>query len=1088
MKLLYTDVRTPLTQVLTQEAVRLVEDGKRVFYIAPNSLSFEKEAKVLSYLEGQASFAITVTRFAQMARYFILNQVFEEQALDDIGLGMLFFKALSHMKDQDLKVYGALRKDPQFIQQLVQLYHELQTAQMDFTDLELLEEAEKREDLLAIFEAVSEMLVQHRYESQSKIAVFLNQVEEGQLEEQLKDVAIVVDGFTRFSAEEEALIGLLHRKGVEIVIGVYASEKAYRATFREGNLYQASVDFLLQLAKTFQVQPQYCGHAVEDSFSRITRMLEARYDFSQVENELKEQDRRAVQLWQINTQKEELEFVAKSIRQRLHDGARYRDIRVLLGDVEAYQLQLKTIFDQYQIPFYLGRSEAMAHHPLIQVIESLGRIKQFNFQTEDVINLLKTGLYSDLMQEEVDAFEQYLGFAEVKGATKFHKPFTSNRQCKFNLEALNALRERVVEPLTPFFSQRKQKVTHLLTAFTEFLQEAQLSQNLQALIKDLVLEEQERYDQVWKAFLHVLEELSLVFEDQELTVDDFLVLLLSGMQLSQYRTVPATVDVVTVQSYDLIEPLTAPYVYAIGLTQERFPKIAQNTSLLSEEERQQLNEATQEGAELQVVTSENLKKNRFVAVSLLNAATEQLVLSAPSLVNETEDSVSPYLLELAKEPIAIEWTTKQTQASSDDIGTYRALLARVIELHQEEITSELSAEEASFWGVAVRVLRKKLAAEGIQIPQISTKLKSRQLQSDTLQALYPEGKALTLSASALNEYYKHQYAFYLRYVLGLQEDETIRPDARSHGNFLHRIFERVLKDSSDQAFDQRLSEAIRETSQEAEFQQLYGENGETKFIQNLLLDTAKTTGRVLAQQNGIETIGEETLFGGSTHTSYPLSDGRLLQLRGKVDRIDQLSDQGALGVVDYKSSLTQFHYDKFFNGLNSQLPTYLSAIQDLKEYQEEQGIFGAMYLEMGDPVVDLKKTKTVDDAINQTMKSQQYKGLFMADQAAYLGEAYDKNKAMMLSKEELDLLLLYNAYLYKTAAEEILKGQFAINPYSENGRNIAPYVDQFKSITGFEADRHLGQARFLTKLDQKGIRGEKVKAAWIEKMKEVLNK
>ena len=347
---------------------------------------------------------------------------------------------------------------------------------------------------------------------------------------------------------------------------------------------------------------------------------------------------------------------------------------------------------------------------------------------------------------------------------------------------------------------------------------------------------------------------------------------------------------------------------------------------------------------------------------------------------------------------------------------------------------------------------------------------------------------MTLSASALNEYYKHQYAFYLRYVLGLQEDETIRPDARSHGNFLHRIFEKVLKDSSDQAFDRRLNEAIRETSQEAEFQQLYAESGETEFIRQLLLDTAKTTGRVLAQQNGIETIGEETLFGGSTHTSYPLSDGRLLQLRGKVDRIDQLRDRGALGVVDYKSSLTQFHYDKFFNGLNSQLPTYLSAIQDLKEYQEEQGIFGAMYLEMGDPVVDLKKTKTVEDAINQTMKSQQYKGLFMADQAPYLGEAYDKNKAMMLSKEELDLLLLYNAYLYKTAAEGILKGQFAINPYSENGRNIAPFVEQFKSITGFEADRHLGQARFLTKLDQKGIRGEKVKAAWIEKMKEVLNK
>ena len=53
----------------------------------------------------------------------------------------------------------------------------------------------------------------------------------------------------------------------------------------------------------------------------------------------------------------------------------------------------------------------------------------------------------------------------------------------------------------------------------------------------------------------------------------------------------------------------------------------------------------------------------------------------------------------------------------------------------------------------------------------------------------------------------------------------------------------------------------------------------------------------------------------------------------------------------------------------------------------------------------------------------------------------------MLSKEELDLLLLYNAYLYKTSSRrDPQRAQFAINPYSENGRNIAPFVEQFKSI------------------------------------------
>ena len=115
----------------------------------------------------------------------------------------------------------------------------------------------------------------------------------------------------------------------------------------------------------------------------------------------------------------------------------------------------------------------------------------------------------------------------------------------------------------------------------------------------------------------------------------------------------------------------------------------------------------------------------------------------------------------------------------------------------------------------------------------------------------------------------------------------------------------------------------------------------------------------------------------------------------------------------------------------------------------------------------------------------------MADQASQLGESYEKNKAMLLSQEELDLLLLYNAHLYQQAAEGILSGDFAINPYTENGRSIAPYVEQYKSITGFEANLHLGQARFLEKLDpsryDKRPVGDKLRQAWIEKMKEELN-
>ncbi|MDG7111611.1 hypothetical protein OVO43_12155, partial [Streptococcus pneumoniae] len=86
----------------------------------------------------------------------------------------------------------------------------------------------------------------------------------------------------------------------------------------------------------------------------------------------------------------------------------------------------------------------------------------------------------------------------------------------------------------------------------------------------------------WKAFCHVLEQFATVFDGSQVGLEDFLALLHSGMSLSQYRTIPATVDTVLVQSYDLIAPLTADFVYAIGLTQDNLPKISQNTSLLTD--------------------------------------------------------------------------------------------------------------------------------------------------------------------------------------------------------------------------------------------------------------------------------------------------------------------------------------------------------------------------------------------------------------------------------------------------------------------------------------------------------------------------
>lgn len=1088
MKLLYTDIRTSLTEILTIEAEELVAAGKRIFYIAPNSLSFEKERAVLECFSQQASFAITVTRFAQMARYLILNDLPVKTSLDDIGLGMAFYKCLTELDPKDLRVYGAIKQDTQFIQQLIELYHEMTKAQMSFLDLESLTDEDKRADLLLIFEKVTAYLNQGQLAQGSQLSHLIDAIENNKVSSNFTQIALVIDGFTRFSAEEERIVDLLHGKGVEIVIGAYASKKAYASPFSEGNLYQASVEFLHHLAAKYQTPAQDRSQTQEqmDSFDKASRLLESSYDFSELALDVDEKDRENLQIWSCLTQKEELELVSRSIRQKLHANPdlSYKHFRILLGDVASYQLSLKTIFDQYQIPFYLGRSESMAHHPLTQFVESILALKRYRFRQEDLINLLRTGLYTDLSQADIDAFEQYIRYLGINSLPAFQQTFTKSHHGKFNLERLNALRLRILTPLETLFASRKQKAENLLQKWNVFLKEGVVTKQLQDLIATMETLEQERQAEVWKAFCHVLEQFATVFAGSQISLEDFLALLYSGMSLSQYRTIPATVDTVLVQSYDLIAPLTADFVYAIGLTQDNLPKIAQNTSLLTDEERQSLNQATEEGVQLLIASSENLKKNRYTMLSLVNSARKQLVLSAPSLFNESESKESAYLQEL----VHFGFSRKEKRMndkglSKEDMGSYHSLLSSLVAYHQQGDASD-TEQDLTFIKVLARVMGKKLDQQGLENPALPS---SKQLTKDTLQALYPTNQEFYLSTSGLTEFYRNQYSYFLRYVLGLQEELRLRPDARSHGNFLHRIFERALQLPDEDSFDHRLEQAIQETSQEREFEAIYQESLEAQFTKEVLLDVARTTGHILRHNPAIETIKEEANFGGKEQAFIQLDNGRSVFVRGKVDRIDRLKADGAIGVVDYKSSLTQFQFPHFFNGLNSQLPTYLAALKR----EGEQNFFGAMYLEMAEPVQSLMAVKSLAGAVVEASKSMKYQGLFLEKESSHLGEFYNKNKANQLTDEEFQLLLDYNAQLYKKAAEKILEGQFAINPYTENGRSIAPYVQQHQAITGFEANYHLGQARFLEKLDLadgKRLVGEKLKQAWFEKIREELNR
>ena len=258
------------------------------------------------------------------------------------------------------------------------------------------------------------------------------------------------------------------------------------------------------------------------SFARISRLLESRHDFSTIDEQLTAQDKQLCRFGKWSTKKEEVAQVAKSIRQLLADGKRYKDILVLLGDEESYKLQVGQIFRKFDIPYYFGKEETMSSHPLVQFVDSLERIKRYNYRAEDLLNLIKSGLYGGFAQEDLDLFEYYVNFADIKGRHKFLSDFTANSRDKYDLDQLNALRLQLVEPLDKLLNSRKQKGSSLLKKLVVFLEAVQVPSQMASLTAKASEAEKEQNEQVWKAFTQLLEQVETIFGEETLSVDDFL--------------------------------------------------------------------------------------------------------------------------------------------------------------------------------------------------------------------------------------------------------------------------------------------------------------------------------------------------------------------------------------------------------------------------------------------------------------------------------------------------------------------------------------------------------------------------------------
>lgn len=126
------------------------------------------------------------------------------------------------------------------------------------------------------------------------------------------------------------------------------------------------------------------------------------------------------------------------------------------------------------------------------------------------------------------------------------------------------------------------------------------------------------------------------------------------------------------------------------------------------------------------------------------------------------------------------------------------------------------------------------------------------VDDQVMQLVFPGEEPLKLSASALTTSITTNIFISCVMFWDFEELESIHPDARHHGTYLHRVFERVMGDSSSENFDDKLEKAIAQTNQEQPFEILYTEDQESRLSRQILEDIARSTASVLRDNAAVK--------------------------------------------------------------------------------------------------------------------------------------------------------------------------------------------------------------------------------------------
>lgn len=1024
---------------------------------------------------------IDVLSFVRLA-----YRIFEETGgqalpvLDDEGKNLILRKIAGDY-EKDLKVLKGNMKKLGYISEVKSVLSEFDQYDIGEEELRQMKAAAgensrlyyKLQDLEVLYIGFKKYL-EDRFITKEELLDALCRVVKGS--DILKESTIVLDGFTGFTPVQNRLLGELLEVCREVIVTVTMDDRenpyVYKHPYQLFALGKHTVTSLIQIAAERKV-------SVEDPLCLYERPLYRFCDNSAMEflernifrysKECYKEKQGAVRIHVARNPREEAMKAAGRVRNLVRTkGYRYRDIGVIVSNMEVYGDDLGQAFDLYEISVFMDHKRSILLNSFVEYIRSLLNMVKDNFSYESVFRFLRTNL-SGFTYGEVDELENYVIALGIRGYKKWQESWI--RRPKYleeeNLEILNHNRVRLVEKvdtLVYVLRQRSKTVKDVTMALYEFMVREELQLKLQRQSEafqeagELALAKE--YSQVYRILIELFDKFVELLGDEKVTMDEYLKLLDAGLEEARVGVIPPGIDQVVVGDMQRTRLKDMKALIFVGANDTFLPGALIRSGLLTERDRDKF--ATGK-IHLSPGGKEKAYEQKFYLYMNLTKPSETLDIYY-SKVSADGKSIRPsYLIqEMQRLFSGLEIEDEEKQAFSAQEWTPKLGMQKVIRGFQDGNAMDQEWQELYSW--YKRQPQWQYRVEELMKSGFYTR-PADGLTKEVAKQLY--GEHFQDSITRIERFSACAFAHFLTYGLRLRERQIYEFQPIDLGNVCHSALEyysRKLK-------EEHLSWTEIEEEKRQEYIDDSVEHAISDYGNSVLYSSARNEYMIERMKRlltrTIWALTKQLEAGDFVPVAYEMRFEN-----GKIDRVDLCKDKDKVyvKVLDYKTGSKAFDVVALYHGLQLQLMVYMDAAVKMtqKHYPDSEVIpAGVFYYRLNDPLVEKKavgeeeeiwqkvlKELKVDGVMNLKDETLEHLDHCQAGESAVIPVKYNKNGSLsknskVASEQEFEVMMRHALGKVLKVHQKILSGEVAAFPYRRKQESGCDYC-AYRHICGFD--------------------------------------